>query len=267
MPAWPDHPDPPQLGESDTAARRTPGRSRRPGAGRWLAAVATAVASRSAAVRRWGAGTAAIARLLVAADAPLTGVAIAEAVGVSQPTESLVLKQLADHRSVRPTEHGYVGRPARLLDLYRRRARPLLVPMPVSTTTRSRGLETSYDRSLSLPPRRFGTPAWSGPRRPPAEPHGPGRLGRILQSLPEAAAALERILRPPRTALEVRHPMEFAVEMARLQRERRLNLLAAETLSGAAHHQASILVAAPKRRRSNRARGEHRRHPYVVRSS
>lgn len=78
-------------------------------------------------MRSWGAGTAAIARLLVAAEAPLTGVAIAEAVGVSQPRVSQVLKQLAEHDAVRSTEHGYVGRPARLLDLYRRHARPLLV--------------------------------------------------------------------------------------------------------------------------------------------
>jgi hypothetical protein len=89
--------------------------------------VATAVTTRNAAVRRWGAGTAAIARLLVAADAPLTGVAIAEAVGVSQPRASQVLKQLTAHDAVRATESGYVGRSARLLDLYRRRARPLLV--------------------------------------------------------------------------------------------------------------------------------------------
>jgi hypothetical protein len=78
-------------------------------------------------VRRWGAGTAAIARLLVAADAPLTGVAIADAVGVSQPRASQVLKQLAEQQAVRATERGYVGRPARLLDLYSRRARPLLI--------------------------------------------------------------------------------------------------------------------------------------------
>jgi hypothetical protein len=78
-------------------------------------------------VRRWGAGTAAIARLLVSADAPLTGVAIADAVGVSQPRASQVLKQLAEQQAVRATEHGYVGRPARLLDLYSRRSRPLLV--------------------------------------------------------------------------------------------------------------------------------------------
>lgn len=89
--------------------------------------MATETTSRAAAVRRWGAGTAAIARLLVAAEAPLTGVAIAEAVDVSQPRASQVLKQLAEHDAVRATENGYVGRPARLLDLYRRRARPLLV--------------------------------------------------------------------------------------------------------------------------------------------
>ena len=78
-------------------------------------------------MRRWGAGTAAIARLLIATDAPLTGVAVATAVGVSQPRASQVLKQLAGHDAVRATEQGYVGRPARLLDLYGIRARPLLV--------------------------------------------------------------------------------------------------------------------------------------------
>lgn len=55
-----------------------------------------------------------------------TGVAIAERVGVSQPRVSQVLKQLTEHDAVRATGHGYVGRPARLLDVYRRRARPLL---------------------------------------------------------------------------------------------------------------------------------------------
>ena len=88
--------------------------------------MATPVVSRSV-VRRWGAGTAAIARLLIAAEAPLTGVSVAEAVGVSQPRASQVLKHLAEHQAVRATEHGYVGRPARLLELYSRRARPLLV--------------------------------------------------------------------------------------------------------------------------------------------
>lgn len=68
-------------------------------------------------MRRWGAGTAAITRLLVAAEAPLTGVAIADAVGVSQPRASQVLKQLAEHDAVRATERRYVGHPARLLDL------------------------------------------------------------------------------------------------------------------------------------------------------
>lgn len=39
--------------------------------------------------------------------------------------------------------------------------------------------------------------------------------------------------------------MRFAVEMARVQREQHLNLLAAETIGAAIHHEASILVAAP----------------------
>ncbi|MBA2282872.1 MAG: hypothetical protein H0W25_16820 [Acidimicrobiia bacterium] len=80
---------------------------------------------------------------------------------------------------------------------------------------------------------------------PPSDMHGPGRLGRVLGALPDPAAALERILHPAPAMLTVLHPMEFAVEMARVQREQRLNLLAAETLGAALHHDGSILVAAP----------------------
>ncbi len=76
-------------------------------------------------VRHWGAGTAAIVRLLIAEDRPLTGVAIADAVGVSQPRVSQVLRRLDD--AVRATEEGYVGKRARLLDLYGLNARPSLV--------------------------------------------------------------------------------------------------------------------------------------------
>lgn len=75
--------------------------------------------------RRWGAGTAAVVRLLIAEDHPLSGVALAEAVGVSQPRASQILRLLRD--AVRSTEDGYVGRRARLLDLYRQHARPILV--------------------------------------------------------------------------------------------------------------------------------------------
>lgn len=85
----------------------------------------TTVASKNL-VRRWGAGTAAIVRFLVAADAPVTGVALAHAVGVTQPRASQVLKQLAALDVVRVTEDGYIGRRPRLIDLYGRRARPLL---------------------------------------------------------------------------------------------------------------------------------------------
>lgn len=86
----------------------------------------TGIASRKVA-RRWGAGTAAIARLLIAADRPLTGVAIAEAVGVSQPRASQVLNQFGGWDAVQATVDGYVGDAAVLMRLYERRSRPTLV--------------------------------------------------------------------------------------------------------------------------------------------
>lgn len=78
-------------------------------------------------MRRWGPGTAAVVRLLVAADRPFTGVAIAHVVGVTQPRVSQVLKRLAGDDGVRITADGYVGRRARLMELYAQRARPALV--------------------------------------------------------------------------------------------------------------------------------------------
>lgn len=76
--------------------------------------------------RKWGPGTAAIVRLLVAADAPMTQVAIAQAIGVTQPRASQVLQHLATANAVTVTPHGYRGKRARLLDLYAHRARPQL---------------------------------------------------------------------------------------------------------------------------------------------
>jgi len=87
--------------------------------------MATTAASRKVA-RRWGAGTAAIARVLIAADQPLTGVAIAASVGVSQPRASQVLKQFNAARAVRSTDDGYVGDAEALLGLYQQRSRPTL---------------------------------------------------------------------------------------------------------------------------------------------
>jgi hypothetical protein len=78
-------------------------------------------------VRRWGAGTAAVVRVLIASDDPLTGVAIASTVGVTQPRASQILRQLAEHDAVTATPDGYVGEPAKLLDLYAARARPHLI--------------------------------------------------------------------------------------------------------------------------------------------
>lgn len=88
--------------------------------------MASGVPPRSNA-RRWGAGTAAVARLLIASDVPLTGVAIARTAGITQPRASQVLRRLADHGAVRATETGYVGRPDVLFDLYEHRARPRLL--------------------------------------------------------------------------------------------------------------------------------------------
>ena len=77
--------------------------------------------------RRWGPGTASIVRLLVASEAPATQVALAAAVGVSQPRVSQVIKQLTELDAVRATPGGFVGRRARLLDLYLDRSRPATV--------------------------------------------------------------------------------------------------------------------------------------------
>ena len=87
--------------------------------------------------RKWGAGTAAIVRLLIAADAPLTQVSIADAVGVTQPRASQVLKQLIAADAVSVSTNGYRGKRASLLDLYAQRARPhLLAPEAFWYSTR-----------------------------------------------------------------------------------------------------------------------------------
>ena len=85
------------------------------------------VVTPGAAARKWGAGTAAIARLLIAADVPLTGVSIARAVGVTQPRVSQVLQGFALSDAVEAVDGGYRGHRAKLLDLYRDRSRPSLV--------------------------------------------------------------------------------------------------------------------------------------------
>lgn len=92
-----------------------------------FSAVASSSPVSSRAARRWGAGTAGVVRVLVAVDEPLTGVAIAGQVGVTQPRVSQVLKQLADLGGVVAVPDGYVGERSILLDLYRARSRPHLV--------------------------------------------------------------------------------------------------------------------------------------------
>lgn len=77
-------------------------------------------------VRRWGAGTGHIARLLIAAHEPMTQVALAAAAGVTQPRASQVLKQLVELGAATSRPAGYVGRRARLFDVYRDRMKPSL---------------------------------------------------------------------------------------------------------------------------------------------
>lgn len=110
--------------------------------------MSTTAASRNA-VRRWGAGTAAVVRLLIASDDPLTGVSIASMVGVTQPRASQVLRRLADHDAVIATPDGYLGERGKLLDLYGARARPHLVE-PESHWYSTRPLTEQARRLLAL---------------------------------------------------------------------------------------------------------------------
>ena len=110
--------------------------------------MSTTAASRNV-VRRWGAGTAAVVRLLIASDDPLTGVTIATMVGVTQPRASQILRQLADHDAITATPDGYVGERTKLLYLYAARARPHLVE-PESYWYSTRPLADQARRVLAL---------------------------------------------------------------------------------------------------------------------
>ena len=76
--------------------------------------------------RRWGPGTSAVVRALVAADQPLTQVTLAALVGVTQPRVSQIVAMLAGHGTVRVTPGGYLGDRRRLVNLYRVRHAPAL---------------------------------------------------------------------------------------------------------------------------------------------
>lgn len=116
-------------------------------------------------VRRWGAGTAAVVRLMVASDLPMTGVAIAAAAGVTQPRVSQILKQLAERDAVSATPDGYVGAPAKLLDLYRMRTRPHLVE-PESYWYSTRPLTEQASRIHALAARQAAAIAFSADLAP-----------------------------------------------------------------------------------------------------
>lgn len=124
-----------------------------------LANVATKAAVRSP-TRRWGPGTASIVRLLVASEAPVTQVAIAAAVGVSQPRASQVIKQLTELDAVRAAPAGFVGRRARLLDLYLERSRPATVE-PDSHWYSTRSLSDQARRIVDVAARAQAQVAFS----------------------------------------------------------------------------------------------------------
>jgi hypothetical protein len=84
-----------------------------------------------ATTRRWGPGTSALVRALVAARHPVTQTELAALVGVSQPRVSQVLAQLAAKSAVTSKADGYLGRLPKLLDLYVANHRPALVDTEV----------------------------------------------------------------------------------------------------------------------------------------
>ncbi len=116
-------------------------------------------------MRRWGAGTAAVVRVLIASDDPLTGVSLASVVGVTQPRASQILKQLAERYAVTATPDGYVGERAKLLDLYAARARPHLIE-PESYWYSTRPLSEQARRVLALAQDRKASMAFSADLAP-----------------------------------------------------------------------------------------------------
>jgi hypothetical protein len=106
-----------------------------------------------------------VVRLLVASDVPITGVAIASTVGVTQPRASQVLKQLANLDAVTTTPDGYLGELPTLLDLYRTRTRPHHVE-PESYWYSTRPLDEQADRVRALAPDHGATIAFSADLAP-----------------------------------------------------------------------------------------------------
>lgn len=125
----------------------------------------TAKAASKPPTRRWGPGSASIVRLLIASEEPLTQVAMAAAVRVSQPRASQVMKQLTELEAVRVTPAGFVGRRARLLDLYLRRSRPSTVE-PDSYWYSTRPIMQQADRIIEEAGREQALVAFSADLAP-----------------------------------------------------------------------------------------------------
>lgn len=79
----------------------------------------------------------------------------------------------------------------------------------------------------------------------PGSDRRPGRIRRALLALPNPDQVQSDLLNPNARLLRVLHPMDSAVETATVQREQRLNVLLAETLGAALHHDARIAFASP----------------------
>ena len=139
-------------------------------------------------MRRWGAGTAAVVRLLIASDDPLTGVTIATMVGVTQPRASQILRQLADHDAITATPDGYVGERTKLLYLYAARARPHLVE-PESYWYSTRPLADQARRVLALASDHDVTVAFSAD--PPPARTARWRHPRVTCASPDARRPIE----------------------------------------------------------------------------
>jgi hypothetical protein len=80
-----------------------------------------------APARRWGAGTSALVRALIAAERPVTQTELAMLVGVTQPRVSQVVGRLVDQSAVVAEAGGYVGWREKLVALYVEHHGPALV--------------------------------------------------------------------------------------------------------------------------------------------
>jgi len=133
-----------------------------------------------------------VVRLLVASELPITGLAIAAASGVTQPRSSQILKQLARLDAVTATPDGFIGDPARLLELYQTRTRPHLVE-PETYWYGTRPLTEQAKRVQALATERKSAIAFSADLAPDLLApwrHPTVTIAYVLTNLPVADSGL-----------------------------------------------------------------------------